>query len=437
MDKFYNNRVLTKFMLIQPLIDIITSLMINEYSLSISLGMIFRFLFLIYATIYILKNRDDKIKAYALIWVVYIFISFIGNIILNDGFSLTSYISHIAKLIYFPIILLFFIIYFKNNKNIDRFTFIIIALMVGISLFSSVITNTAYCSYSSSENCYRKGIVSWFNSANEYGLILISLLGYSLIDFIKNKNIYNITASLFTIVFLCILGTKASYVGCVGVLSISLIFYIIYNKFIKKNKFDFKSVFFIGGILLSVLIFTIKLPIYTNLLGSYERAVNESGQAKCETCCPKFDKSAEEIKSEISNALVFNGRNDFLVVNKEMYNNSSIFSKLYGLISDDKYYQGIYYDHIVERDFHDLLYQYGFIGFLVELLLPIYLVINVIVKFVKTKKIIIDEEIFILGLTSAFILLGSYLAGHFLFAPAVSIYVTYSISIIYKRVMYS
>ena len=322
MDKFYNNRVLTKFMLIQPLIDIITSLMINEYSLSISLGMIFRFLFLIYATIYILKNRDDKIKAYALIWVVYIFISFIGNIILNDGFSLTSYISHIAKLIYFPIILLFFIIYFKNNKNIDRFTFIIIALMVGISLFSSVITNTAYCSYSSSENCYRKGIVSWFNSANEYGLILISLLGYSLIDFIKNKNIYNITASLFTIVFLCILGTKASYVGCVGVLSISLIFYIIYNKFIKKNKFDFKSVFFIGGILLSVLIFTIKLPIYTNLLGSYERAVNESGQAKCETCCPKFDKSAEEIKSEISNALVFNGRNDFLVVNKEMYNNS-------------------------------------------------------------------------------------------------------------------
>lgn len=437
MDKFYNNRVLTKFMLIQPLIDIITSLMINEYSLSISLGMIFRFLFLIYATIYILKNRDDKIKAYALIWVAYIFISFIGNIILNSGFSLTIYISHIAKLIYFPIILLFFILYFKNNKNIDRFTFIIIALMVGISLFSSVITNTAYCSYSSSENCYRKGIVSWFNSANEYGLILISLLGYSLIDFIKNKNIYNITASLFTIVFLCILGTKASYVGCVGVLSITLIFYIIYNRFIKKNKFNFKSVFFIGGILLSVLVFTIKLPIYTNLLGSYERAVNESGQAKCETCCPKFDKSAEEIKSEISNALVFNGRNEFLVVNKEMYNNSSIFSKLYGLTNNDKYYQGIYYDHIVERDFHDLLYQYGFIGFLVELLLPIYLVISVIVKFVKTKKIIIDEEIFILGLTSTFILLGSYLAGHFLFAPAVSIYVAYSISIIYKKVMYS
>lgn len=437
MDKFYNNRILTKFMLIQPLIDIITSLMINEYNFHISLGMICRFIFLIYAGIYIIKNRDSKINTYIIIWIIYLLTSLVGHFLLDSHFNIMSFGVNMAKLIYFPIILLFFTLYFKKNEELDRFTFIIIALIIGISLLTSIITKTAYCSYSSYENCYHKGIVSWFNSANEYGLILISLLGYSLIDFIKNKNIYNITASLFTIVFLCILGTKASYVGCVGVLSISLIFYIIYNKFIKKNKFDFKSVFFIGGILLSVLIFTIKLPIYTNLLGSYERAVNESGQAKCETCCPKFDKSAEEIKSEISNALVFNGRNEFLVVNKEMYNNSSIFSKLYGLISDDKYYQGIYYDHIVERDFHDLLYQYGFIGFLVELLLPIYLVINVIVKFVKTKKIIIDEEIFILGLTSTFILLGSYLAGHFLFAPAVSIYVAYSISIIYKRVMYS
>ena len=166
MDKFYNNNVLTKFMLIQPLIDIITSLMINEYSLSISLGMIFRFLFLIYASFYILKKRDNKVNIYVLMWISYIFISFIGNIILDVDFSLNSYINHMAKLIYFPVLLMFFVIYFKNNKELDRFTFVTIALIIGISLFTSVITNTAYCSYSSYENCYRKGIVSWFNSAN-------------------------------------------------------------------------------------------------------------------------------------------------------------------------------------------------------------------------------------------------------------------------------
>ena len=434
MSKFYNNRILTKFMLIQPLIDIITSLMINEYSLHISLGMICRFIFLVYAGIYIIKNRDSKINSYIIIWIIYLLTSFAGHLLLDSHFNIMSFGSSMAKLVYFPIVLLFFTLYFKKNKELDRFTFIIIALIIGISLLTSVITKTAYCSYSSYENCYRKGIVSWFNSANEYGLILIALLGYSLIDFIKNKNIYNIVSSLITIVFLCILGTKASYIGCVGLLECSFIFYFTYNKLIIKNKLNLKSIFFLGGILLSVLVFTIKLPIYTNLIGSYERAYENSGSNYCETCCPKFDKTSEEIRNEISSSLVFNGRDDFLVANKTMYKNSSLFSKLYGLTYDDKTYQGIHYEKNVERDFHDLLFQYGIIGFIIELSLPIYLLLNIFIKAIKTKKNKIDEEICILATSTAFILLGSYLAGHFLFAPAVSIYAAYSIALLSKKV---
>lgn len=434
MGKFYNNRILTKFMLIQPLIDIITSLMINEYSLHISLGMICRFIFLVYAGIYIIKNRDSKINSYIIIWIIYLLTSFAGHLLLDSHFNIMSFGSSMAKLVYFPIVLLFFTLYFKKNKELDRFTFIIIALIIGISLLTSVITKTAYCSYSSYENCYRKGIVSWFNSANEYGLILIALLGYSLIDFIKNKNIYNIVSSLITIVFLCILGTKASYIGCVGLLECSFIFYFTYNKLIIKNKLNLKSIFFLGGILLSVLVFTIKLPIYTNLIGSYERAYENSGSNYCETCCPKFDKTSEEIRNEISSSLVFNGRDDFLVANKTMYKNSSLFSKLYGLTYDDKTYQGIHYEKNVERDFHDLLFQYGIIGFIIELSLPIYLLLNIFIKAIKTKKNKIDEEICILATSTAFILLGSYLAGHFLFAPAVSIYAAYSIALLSKKV---
>lgn len=433
MDKFYNNRMLTKFMLIQPLIDIITSLMINEYNLHISLGMIFRFIFLIYAGIYIIKNRDSKINIYIILWCIYLLTSFIGHILIEPRFNVISYFSNTAKLIYFPIILLFFIVYFKKNPELERFTFIIIALIIGISLLSSVITNTTYCSYSSYENCYHKGIVSWFNSANEYGLILISLLGFSLIDYIKNKNIYNIVSSLITIIFLCVLGTKASYVGCVGLLCCSFIFYIIYNKFIIKNRLNIKSLFFLGGILLSVLVVTIKLPIYTNLIGSYEKAYQNSGMNYCSTCCPKFNKTTEEIKNEISSTLVFNGRDDFLIANKEMYKNSSIFSKLYGLTSNDKIYKGIRYEKNVERDFHDLLFQYGIIGFIIELILPIYIFVSILLKSIHKGKNKIDEEFLILTTTIGFILIGSYLAGHFLFAPAVSIYVAYSISLLYKK----
>lgn len=434
MDKFYNNRVLVKFMLIQPLIDIITSLMINEYNLHISLGMICRFIFLIYASIYIIKNRNSKINMYIIVWIIYLLTSLIGRIILENNFNIMSFGSSMSKLIYFPIVLLFFTLYFKKNKELDRFTFIIIALIIGISLLTSVITKTAYCSYSSYVNCYHKGIVSWFNSANEYGLILISLLGFSLIDYIKDKNIYNIISSLITIIFLCVLGTKASYVGCVGLLGFAFIFYFTYNKLIVKNKLNLKSIFFLGGILLSILIFTIKLPIYTNLIGNYERAYQSSGGNYCKTCCPKFNKTSEDIRNEISTSLVFNGRDDFLIVNKKMYNDSSIFSKLYGLTSNDKFYDGIYYEKTVERDFHDLLFQYGLIGFIIELSLPVYLLISIFLKIIKSKKSKIDEEICILVTSITFILLGSYLAGHFLFAPAVSIYVAYSISLLSKKV---
>ena len=123
-----------------------------------------------------------------------------------------------------------------------------------------------------------------------------------------------------------------------------------------------------------------------------------------------------------------------MIANKAMYKNSTLFSKLYGLTYDDRIYQGIHYEKNVERDFHDLLFQYGIIGFIIELSLPLYLLLSILIKIIKTKKNRIDEEICILATSTAFVLLGSYLAGHFLFAPAVSIYVAYSIALLSKKV---
>ena len=121
-------------------------------------------------------------------------------------------------------------------------------------------------------------------------------------------------------------------------------------------------------------------------------------------------------------------------VNTLMYKNSSIFSKLYGLVYSDKTYNGIHYEKLVERDFHDLLFQYGIIAFVLELILPLYLIFKIIKKNILSRKLIIDEEVFVLTIGICLVLLGSYLAGHFLFSPAVSIYVAYSIALLYKKV---
>ncbi len=46
MKKFYNNRVLTTYFIIQPIIDIITGLMKYYFDLPLSLAMIVRFMFI-------------------------------------------------------------------------------------------------------------------------------------------------------------------------------------------------------------------------------------------------------------------------------------------------------------------------------------------------------------------------------------------------------
>ena len=49
-------------------------------------------------------------------------------------------------------------------------------------------------------------------------------------------------------------------------------------------------------------------------------------------------------------------------------------------------------------------------------------------------KILLSDEIILLGLVLGMILIISYIAGHCLFQPAVSMYLAYLFNILYKKV---
>ncbi len=431
--KIYNIKVLEIFILLQPIIDIITSVMINEFNLDISLGMIVRFAFLFYALVYIVKNRDKKIMIYLTIWLLYLGINLIGNFIIKDNFNIITQAILLVKMIYFPLILLFFVLYFKNNKELDNKVFINVALLVGLSLVISYATKTAYCSYENYDNCYTKGVVAWFNSANEYGLILIALLGFTINGFLKKASLKNEIALYLIIIFLCMLGTKASYVGVVGVTSLYVIYYLIACYFDKKKFAYFRKVFVLIITIFVVAISTSKLPIYTNLVGAYEYAYNEAKNGE-DNIKVGYQKTDEEISEEVQTAIIFNGRNDFIVANKTIFRQAHIFNKLFGITTQGNFYEGVSYNHINERDFHDLLMYYGIIGFIVEMLLPIYLLIQVCKKVFKNIKILLKDEIMIYAVVIAMMLFASFIAGHLLFQPAVSIYLAYLISLFCKKI---
>lgn len=434
MRTLYNNKVLSKFILIQPIIDIITSIMINEFSLQISLGMIIRFIFLIYTFIYIIKNRDKKITIYLLIWLIYGSISLIGNYIIKDNFNIISYGISLIKMFYFSCILLFYYLYFKKNEEINKAVFVDTSILVGLSLILSVTTKTTYCSYASRVDCLKYGVLAWFNSANEYGIILIALLGLTLVNFIKKTNIFNIISVTVISLFLAVLGTKTSYIGLIGILLVYSLYFIITCLINHAKLNQINKLIYIIVILCSVFFMTDRLPIYTNLVKKYDQVTEEVNKDYCENKTDTDKKTEEEKAETVKNTIMFSGRDDFVKINKQIYKDSKLFNKLFGITNQENYLNGEKYNLIVERDYHDLLIIYGIFGFIIELILPIYLLINIIKKIIKNMKILLSDEIILLGLVLGMILIISYIAGHCLFQPAVSIYLAYLFNILYKKV---
>ena len=428
MKNLYNNKVLMTYFIIQPIVDIITGIMKYNTNISLSLAMIIRFLFIIYCGIYILKSKDKKVYIFILIWIFYFTISTVGNFYIKNNFSMIHHIYNLFRMAYFEIVLLFFYLYMSKNKSIDNKVFTQMGLIVGISFLISLFTKTSFCSYAEFDNCLERGYQGYFFSANEYGSILIALLGYQIIEFLRNKKIINFLVLLMLVLYLCLIGTKTGIIGLLGILIIFILYHLITSIFIDKEKRINNKCVLVLFVIFSVVTLSIKkLPIYFNLYTQYQVVVETEKNENPEI-------TNEEIKVEVSKSLVFNGRSDYVAVNKVIYKEAPLFNKLFGITDQDNYYDGIKVSQVNERDFHDLYMFYGIVGLIVELILPVYLFIELIKKIIKNIKVLLDDEIVILGITLALLFAVGYMAGHSLLHPAVAFYIAYIINDLIKKV---
>ncbi len=430
MKKIYNNEVISRFLVLQPIIDIITSLMINELLIPLSIGMVIRFLFLIYASLYLLIKKDKKIIIFFMILILYMGISTVGNYFTKDNFSLFMQASFVLKFGYFPIVLLFFYKYFKEHKELNMKVYIHASLLMTLSLFVSVLTNTSYCSYMGGDfDCHMRGYLGWFNSANETSVILIFYFGMMLINYIKSKSSMSYLHLLFVSIFMIMIGTKTGFIGLFGMLIIYILYYLISTLINNKKVFLFKKILILLISLIAVILYIPNTPLYFNLDLSYQYSKEEliKNKDKNENK-PLIETSVPDEDTIVANHLVFNDRHEFLIYNKEIYKNSNIFNKLFGITNQSNYINGIEYNHICERDFHDLIIYYGIVGLIIILLIPLSLLFRLIKNIFKNPKILLDDKFIIMGIIASLMLAVSYLAGHTLFNPAVSIYLALVIS---------
>ena len=386
--KLYIKQILLVFLYLQPIIDLITSLSINMLGLSISFGMIIRFVFLLFILYFYLFVKRDKSK-YKLIMlgsVLLYLVLFVINVLEIKGNSALFYeLSNMLKIFYFVILIILI-----KEEDID----IKIKDLVNISVIYMVliavpsIFNVSYNSYTQG----KIGSVGLFNSGNEISAILSILTPFVIYYLFNNKSIIkNIIIIILMLYTYLIMGSKIIIISLI----VSLIFNLIINK--KINKKVIIPIIILAA--LSVLIlpktnFYYNIKLHLDFLG--------------------INSISDIFSYKFINRFIFSDRLTFLSNTFNNYMNSSLVEKVLGIGFIENYATDYVSLKLIEMDLFDILFRCGIVGFVVYLI-PL---INKLRNSFNKKDILVK-----FSLVLSFII--SILVGHTLLAPGVAIYIVY------------
>ena len=423
-------KIITTFLLILPIMDIITSLLIRFCNIPLSLGAIVKTIFLCYAIIVAFNQTNiSKNKYHLLYFILIILYSFFYLGTRLNGISMSQIIvelTYLLKIIYMPILLICFYNYFKtfgiDKTKITRIL-IINLLLYSLFLLVPLITNSGYTTYDGDYS----GTIGWFYSANELSIIMVLLFPFIYSKIKNNKSIWMFLA-LIIILIVSTIGTKTSLIG----LLIDTLLLFLLNLFDHDNiKNHFKKPIKCFLIFCFTLIIFLNSNTISNIKLNVQKQQNEIA-----TIRKQMEKELIEAELKVLNDS--NQKEDFVNIFLEKYGKALLsdrdiyFNVTYKLYKRDFNINillfGIGYcnterinsfaiEKLIEIDPFDILFHSGIIAFIIVILPYIYY----LYMFFKEKRFngITIYYTLILLLT----LMISILSGHTLMAPAVSIYI--------------
>lgn len=420
------------FLLIQPILDLLTSLMTRFIDFPMTIGMAIRGLFLVMMVIYLLFMSKSTHKKKSIIYFgilcIFIVMYFITKSDIFKVKFLKTEIIYLFKYMYFPITALCLINVFDELKLEKEKVFkvcVFEAVLYSTLIILPEVTNTAFSSYIGNN----KGTVGWFYAANEIGAIMVALFPFLYYLLFQREGIIK-TSIIFIIVILAmtLLGTKTSFLGML----ITEVIYALYFLFnYKKNR--------AYGLKWSIIIIVISFGLIPNIpaVKNLQNAISESSHIK-EEYQEKKDKEKDYDKKYNINShgakrlimVVLSSRDKYFFDTLEIYENSSSSDKLFGIgfinrneINDKKI------EKLIEIDPLDILFHYGLIGFIIYFSPLIYVAYRTIKSIFKNKfrlSFFKLTNIYVIGI----ITLISMIAGHVYSAPAVSIYVSFAMAML-------
>ena len=134
LSKITFENILILYIVLQPIIDIITSLCVRNINENLTLGIFVRTIFMIFIAIYTLIKTDKKNRWKILIYyslIAIYCIAFIVNSYSKYGLSLIfTQIKGLVKTFYFPILLASLLVLFKENKYSSKHKYLNISLAI-------------------------------------------------------------------------------------------------------------------------------------------------------------------------------------------------------------------------------------------------------------------------------------------------------------------
>lgn len=426
------------FIVLQPILDVTNSFFSNSPHLGSTMGILVRIFAMILSFGYIFhrsrEKENKKFLYYFLLLGIVVLTQLVINIFTKHPIHIVDEIRFLSKTIYFPIMLITYILVFSSlRKKVDIGVkkYITYAMIItGLIMVVSTLTSTNYPTYDYSSVGLVIGSTGWFFAGNELGSFLAICFPIVLLSSIKNTTsfakLYHWIPVVLMVFSLISIGTKVGYGSLILVLLIGLFmcwkeaFASKKNNEIKVNNFSLNI-----GIIFSLIVLCAAVLPYAPITKSTNVSLQKAGFA--EGYQSKYQKEqvssgVEDLNDAGVTSLLFSGRNKFLSKKVAIFENAPISQKLFGMgyggNSGEK-------PSTVERDFHDIFFNFGFIGFILIVLPIVYYVLQMSIVFYSNLKNMFSLH-YVLTASSVALGLGiSFLAGHVLTAPAVSIYVVF------------
>lgn len=402
------NTLLVIFLLLQPILDLITGLGLHIWEVNITFGIIIRILFLlflVYSVLFIYKKKETYpfygiLLFYGLFYVL-------GIILFKNGTGFFSEVRGVCRAFYFPALLIS-LYSIKEEINISKMTLMVILITYLVGILVPNCLNIGFKSY----EITKAGTLGFFNSANEISGIISILTPIMFLILVSTKKIIPslIIIGMYLVVILTI-GTKTPLIS----LGITIFFAYLWfvTKEIKKKSYK--------KILLSFLVLlvaTTGIIIVLPKTNFYKNIKTHLDYLKVDNVVDVFQNK------ELIDHFIFSQRLTFLENRQLDYYQSNTYQKLFGI----GYLNGTETAKAIEMDYFDIYYSHGIIGFIIYFGIYGYF-FYLIMK--KRKKV--DFSMYMIYVSILLSIILSFITGHIITAPAVSILVVIILLMLVKK----